>query len=99
MSFEVMERYLLFLRILTTAILLVVTNGCATTPRTAQLPQNGVARTPEIFVNESTGEHSIEFSVLIYNIAGLPWPVSCSKTVRISNDERLPLSQSDLDGG
>ncbi len=59
----------------------------------AKPPQTGVARSPEVAIDESTGLASMEISVLIYNVAGLPWPVARGKTSRDTDDQgkRIPI--------
>lgn len=47
--------------------------GCGSHPRLAP-PPLPAARALPITVDPETGEHSIELSVLTYNVAGLPWP-------------------------
>lgn len=57
-------------------------------------PQTGLARTPEIRFNEESGRYSLEITVLIYNVAGLPWPFACNKSSRSldENGERIPIA-------
>jgi len=54
----------------------------------------GLAREPEIARDPSTGTASMTVSVLIYNVAGLPWPVGCGKKSRDVDDrgERIPIA-------
>jgi len=56
-------------------LMLLLIAGCSSFPKSIDLPQNGVTRVPEIVVDPETGIQSVEVSVLIYNIYGLPWPI------------------------
>lgn len=47
--------------------------GCARHPALAPPPLPAVREVP-VEVDPETGEHSIELSVMTYNVAGLPWP-------------------------
>ena len=60
------------------------------------VPQEGIARTPEVIVDEATNTASMEISVLIYNVAGLPWPTGCGKYSREAdeNGKRYPITCS-----
>ena len=60
------------------------------------VPQDGLARTPEVTVDEVAGTASMEISVLIYNVAGLPWPIGCGKNSREANEsgKRYPIACS-----
>lgn len=44
------------------------------------LPQLTVIDPPNITVDANTGRHSTEIDILIYNIAGLPWPILSNRT-------------------
>ncbi len=57
-------------------------------------PQNDVGREPEISIDSESGIASMEISVLIYNVAGLPWPIGCGKKSRQTdaNGERIPIA-------
>ena len=57
-------------------------------------PQSGLAREPAITHDSATGASSMTVSVLIYNVAGLPWPVTCGKQTRKvdENGERIPIA-------
>ena len=57
--------------------------GCSAFPKTTALPQNGLVRSPEVIFDPETGTSSVEFSVLIYNIYGLPWPLLWGRSARI----------------
>ncbi|WP_417316867.1 hypothetical protein [Emcibacter sp.] len=48
------------------------------------LPQTAVSKTPDITIDPVSGEHRVRFSVLIYNIAGLPWPVKSGRAERLA---------------
>lgn len=67
--------------------------GCASLPQGEPLPQSGIARTPEILLDPATGERSVEVSVLVYNVAGLPWPLGCGKGARVSGGgKKIPIA-------
>ncbi|SEQ90669.1 Endonuclease/Exonuclease/phosphatase family protein [Nitrosomonas sp. Nm51] len=76
------------------AAAVMILTGCSTTFRHAQLPQNGQARIPEIQIDPATGVSSLELSVLIYNVAGLPWPIGCGKASRTVDEygEKIPIA-------
>ena len=56
-------------------------------------PQTGVARSPEVAIDESAGTASMEISVLIYNVCGLPWPIAKGKASRDTDEQgnRIPI--------
>ena len=56
-------------------------------------PQTGVARSPEVTIDETSGTASMEISVLIYNVCGLPWPIAKGKTSRDTDEQgnRIPI--------
>ncbi len=56
-------------------LLCVLIAGCSAYPKTPTLPQTGVAGAPEISFDPETGTKSVEISILIYNVYGLPWPI------------------------
>ena len=58
------------------------------------VPQQGTTRIPEVAVDEVTGMLSIDITVLIYNIAGLPWPIGCGKFSRLTDEKgkRYPIA-------
>ena len=62
-------------------------------PSYPQPPQTGVARIPEVTIDESTDTASMEISVLIYNVCGLPWPIARGKKSRDIDDKgnRIPI--------
>ena len=68
--------------------------GCGGAIQTAPVPQTGIAYEPVITIDEQAGEASTEISVLIYNVAGLPWPLSRNKRSRTLDDagNRIPIS-------
>lgn len=68
--------------------------GCGADLEHPHAPQLGVGREPEIVLDESGSVASTEISVLIYNVAGLPWPLSRGKRSRTVDDsgERIPIS-------
>lgn len=67
--------------------------SCGDVPQDADVPQNGLARTPEITVDQETGTAYTELSVLIYNVAGLPWPLAVGRRTRQldENGEGIPI--------
>ena len=69
--------------------------GCGGLPKQPELPQLGLTRTPEI-VLDGTGTASTEISVLIYNVAGLPWPASAGKKSRTrdATGEPIPIDSN-----
>ena len=67
-KFSTWKTWVIFLTIFSLA-------GCNQFPKEMPIPQETVGRNPEIKVDPETGIHSVEISVLIYNVAGLPWPI------------------------
>ncbi len=66
---------------------------CACTePNRNDTPQRALDRQPDIRVEGDRA--SLELSVLIYNVAGLPWPLGCGKRSRStdSDGERIPIA-------
>lgn len=57
-------------------------------------PQMGVSRSPEVTIDTATGTASMEITVLIYNVAGLPWPIGKGKTSRDTDADgnRIPIA-------
>ncbi len=62
-------------RLLNFSFMFFLMAGCSAFPKTIDLPQNGVAGAPEVILDPETGTKSVEISVLIYNVYGLPWPI------------------------
>jgi len=64
------------------------------------VPQEGTARIPQVVVDEATGTASIDITVMIYNVAGLPWPIGCGKFSRETdeNGKRYPIACDRSDG-
>lgn len=62
------------MRMVAAALLLAALAACGKHPTPAPLPQLAT-RTPEIIQDSGTGRRKTTLSVLIYNVAGLPWPV------------------------
>ena len=63
-------------RLLMAAVVLsfaVLLAGCARHPELAPPPLPALGEAA-VQVDPRTGEHSVELSVLTYNVAGLPWP-------------------------
>jgi endonuclease/exonuclease/phosphatase family metal-dependent hydrolase len=75
---------------------LILVAACGNLPRDPGAPQTGLTRTPEIVIDAETGTASTEISVLIYNVAGLPWPLSRGKKSRQvdENGERIPIDSN-----
>jgi len=73
--------------------LLLAVTGCGNMPPDSEMPQLGLARTPEISINPDDGTATTEITVLIYNVAGLPWPASRGKRSRQLDEqgERVPI--------
>jgi hypothetical protein len=58
------------------------------------VPQEGIAGNPKVTFDDATGTASMEISVMIYNVAGLPWPIGCGKYSRETDESaRLVSSQ------
>jgi hypothetical protein len=58
------------------------------------VPQEGIAGNPKVTFDDATGTASMEISVMIYNVAGLPWPIGCGKYSRETDEsgERYPIA-------
>lgn len=67
------KRLLIFL--LWSLLGLSLVAACARHPDNPALPQMGLAAPVEIVIDPQTGRRYTTLSVLIYNVAGLPWPV------------------------
>lgn len=69
-------------------------SACSKEMSYPELPQTGVARSPEVTIVESTNTASMEISVLIYNVCGLPWPIAQGKKSRDTDDQgnRIPIA-------
>lgn len=67
--------------------------GCEE-PNRDDTPQRGLDRQPVITVDEATGIASMEISVMVYNTAGLPWPLGCGKRSRKVDEkgQRIPIA-------
>jgi len=65
--------------------------GCSSQLTYPDLPQTGLARSPTIVTDSEAGTASMEITVLIYNVAGLPWPIGCGKTSRTLDAEGKPI--------
>lgn len=61
---------------------LLITAGCARHPTLPALPLPAT-RTPAIAVDPETGQRRLQLSVLIYNVAGLPWPVRTGRSAAL----------------
>lgn len=72
----------------------ILVSACSSQLRYSELPQTGIARTPDITIDNSTGIASMELTVLIYNVAGLVWPIGCGKSSRDTDDtgKRIPIA-------
>jgi len=75
-------------------IMFLLAGGCSSRLVYPDPPQTGLAREPEITRNSETGLASTTVSVLIYNVAGLPWPAGCGKKSRDLDErgERIPIA-------
>ncbi len=60
-------------------MLVVGLSACASRLPEPQLPQEAIVRAPEITVDPASGFHSVEIEVLVYNVAGLPWPLKSNR--------------------
>jgi len=69
-------------------------SACSSRLTYPDLPQSTVARTPVISIDKAAGSASMELTVLIYNVAGLPWPIGCGKKSRDTEDtgKRIPIA-------
>jgi endonuclease/exonuclease/phosphatase family metal-dependent hydrolase len=69
-------------------------SACSSYLTYPDLPQTTVARTPVITTDKATGTASLELTVLIYNVAGLPWPIGCGKASRMidKHGKRIPIA-------
>lgn len=74
----------------------LVLTGCSSLPPHRELPQTDLTRTPEIVIDAEGGTASTEITVLIYNVAGLPWPLSRGKRSRQRDEsgERIPIDSN-----
>ncbi|MEE8295034.1 MAG: endonuclease/exonuclease/phosphatase family protein [Sphingomonadales bacterium] len=69
--------------------LCVLIAGCSAFPKPIELPLTEVAKVPEIIEDPETGMKSVEIRVLIYNIAGLPWPIRTGRRGDIKKIGRI----------
>ena len=53
----------------------ILVSACSSQLRYPALPQTGIARTPDITYDSASSTASMDITVLIYNVAGLPWPL------------------------
>lgn len=67
-------------RLLSIVAIVFSVSACVTRMPEPPLPQQVTVHPPEITVDPVTGEHSVEIDILIYNVAGLPWPISNNRT-------------------
>jgi endonuclease/exonuclease/phosphatase family metal-dependent hydrolase len=69
-------------------------SACSSHLPYAAPPQTTVARFPEVTIDGAAGRASMEITVLIYNVAGLPWPFGCGKSSRDTDDggKRIPIA-------
>ncbi len=68
-----MERWL-------TILTCIALTACTSFPESVEIPQSGVASAPAVETDPKTGRQSVEVSVLIYNVWGLPWPLSANSS-------------------
>jgi hypothetical protein len=75
-------------------LIVLLTSACSSQLVYPDLPQTGLARTPEVMRDSESGMASMTVSVLIYNVAGLPWPAGCGKKSRNLDDrgKRIPIA-------
>jgi endonuclease/exonuclease/phosphatase family metal-dependent hydrolase len=64
------------------------------------VPQRGNVHDPKVVVDQATDTASMEISVMIYNVAGLPWPIGCGKSSRETdeNGKRYPIACNRSEG-
>lgn len=60
-------------------LICIAVSACTSFPRPVSVPQLQSARAPLIETDPETGRQSTEISVLIYNVAGLPWPIRANR--------------------
>lgn len=72
----------------------MLVSACSSQPPYPTLPQTGIDRIPDITLEGASGTASMEITVLIYNVAGLPWPLGCGKASRDTDDngKRIPIA-------
>ena len=72
----------------------LIGSACSSQLRYPEPPQTTVARVPVITTDNAAGTASMEITVLIYNVAGLPWPAGCGKASRDTDDsgKRIPIA-------
>jgi len=72
----------------------ILVSACSSQLRYPALPQTGIARIPDITHDSDSDSASMEITVLIYNVAGLPWPLGCGKASRDTDEsgERIPIA-------
>ena len=75
-------------------LVLASLSSCHSQLRHPDLPQTGFTRAPRISLDETTGSASMEITVLIYNVCGLPWPLGCGKASRDTDEsgKRIPIA-------
>jgi len=61
------------------ALLMIAVSACSSFPKHVSVPQIKRASAPIISTDPATGRQSTEISVLIYNVAGLPWPLKSNR--------------------
>ena len=73
--------------------IVLLASACSPQLRYPDLPQTGFTHTPEVILDEVAGTASMEISVLIYNVCGLPWPLGCGKSSRDTDEsgKRIPI--------
>lgn len=71
----------------------LLVSACSPQLRYPDLPQNGFTQAPRITLDETAGTASMEITVLIYNVCGLPWPLGCGKSSRDTDEsgKRIPI--------
>ena len=69
----------------------LLVSACSSQLRYPDLPQTGFTHAPKISLDEIAGTASMEITVLIYNVCGLPWPLGCRKTSRDTDENGKPI--------
>ena len=71
----------------------LLVSACSPQLRYPDLPQTGFTHAPKVTFDETTGTASMEVTVLIYNVCGLPWPLGCGKSSRDTDEsgKRIPI--------
>lgn len=68
--------------------MVVALAGCGSHLHPAPLPQAKPGKVPEIVTDAETGKQRTQISVLIYNVAGVPWPIRSGRHPAFRKMER-----------